>query len=283
MTWIAATMATACAGGGCGQDARDAAAGQDQSAVTEICYFGPDKQVPAATVQHVLEVVAGVQVVHVRLTLDPRFVDNTYGATAVGWPAKGHKLKDLVGSDHARFHLFDGAGVEVLAFDLDYFSADPTTPSGYGTLGVTGGDGAMLIGPPEVVVGASTSMARNFNERALAGYTVDSPATDAAYTPNPAAAAWDYRVIYEFDVRLDAFGPSGFGAVTIDEIHASPSKLGENTVVVEPLPCPPDWDGYCDDDDPCAPDDAPPATCREDGDCAYAELCEDGTCKPVIP
>jgi hypothetical protein len=257
-----------------------------------VCYYGGDPMTPAATVEHALEVLQGVAVVHIRLTLDPRFVDNTYGATAMSWPGKGHTFKDLVGSDHAQLQLWDGAGALVSELRVDYLSADASAPSGYADLGVRGGDGGMILGDPSIVVATSTSLARNLNERGLVSYTVDSPATDASYTPNPAAPDWDFRVIYELAVRADAFGPAGFGDVTIASIHASPSKLGENTVVVDPRPCPPDWDGYCNDPDGCDPGSGlptcpgagcdPPPSCTQDSDCGPGELCEDGACLPTV-
>ena len=61
------------------------------------------------------------------------------------------------------------------------------------------------------IVDFNTSISRNFNERGYGTYTVDSPATDADYTPNAAAPDWDFRVVYEAWIDVDAFGASGFG------------------------------------------------------------------------
>jgi hypothetical protein len=47
--------------------------------------------------------------------------------------------------------------------------------------------------------------------------------------------------VYELWVDAEAFGDSGFGEASIESVHASPSKLGENTVPVTPEPCPPEW------------------------------------------
>jgi hypothetical protein len=41
---------------------------------------------------------------------------------------------------------------------------------------------------------------------------------------------------------LDAFGQDGFGQAYIQSVHASPSKLANDTVDVEPSPCPGDSD-----------------------------------------
>jgi hypothetical protein len=208
------------------------------------CFYGGTKTTPAATILHTLEVLQGLNVVHLRLTLDPDFVDNTYGATTIGWSGTrhgSHVWKDLVGSDHAQLTLLDGAGATALDFKLDYISADATTPSGYRSLGVTGGDGRMLTGNASAVMQWSSSMDKNLNDRGYGSYVVDSPATDAKYTPNAATPDWDYRVVYEAWVKLSAFGSAGFGSAKLSFIHASPSKLPTNTVYVVEHDCPHDW------------------------------------------
>src|SRR4051812_11151416 len=52
------------------------------------CFFEPGKTTPAATLEQVLECVEGTDSVHLRLTFDPAFVDNTYGANAIGWESR---------------------------------------------------------------------------------------------------------------------------------------------------------------------------------------------------
>jgi hypothetical protein len=209
--------------------------------------------------------------VHLRVTFDPAFVDNTYGANACcGWPAAdtatdpapampgmgmmpgtgmmkppkgkgGHTFDDLVGSDHLELLLTDGGGATVMDFKIDYITADSGSACGYRTLGVNGGEGKVITGNASAVLGVATSIDRDLNG---CGYceTTDSPATDENYTPNVAAPAWDYRVVYEVWLDLDAFGGAGFGQAYITNVHASPSKLDSNTVEVTPTPCPPDWD-----------------------------------------
>src|SRR5262249_586692 len=83
--------------------------------------------------------------------------DNRYGTgatAATGW-AGGHKFSDLTGSDEAEFRFTDGKGNVVLDFQVDYISQATKAvfpsgtvnyPSGYGTLGVTGGDGKVITG-----------------------------------------------------------------------------------------------------------------------------------------
>ncbi|HSU38721.1 MAG TPA: hypothetical protein VLJ38_04105 [Polyangiaceae bacterium] len=240
-----------------------------------LCFTGdadPTPDDPLATIEQVLEVIGGKRVIHLRITFDPAFVDNTYGQNASsGWsgtdtgtdagaaPAPGaqpgmmpgmkpgmkpgrhgHTFSDLVGSDHVELLLTDGAGKTVMDFDVDYITAASGT-CGYRTLGVTGGEGKIVSGNASAVLGAATSLDRDLNGCGYC-YTTDSPATDDNYTPNAATPAWDYRVVYEVWLDLDAFGSSGFGQAYINNVHASPSKLSSDTVTVTPTSCPNDWD-----------------------------------------
>lgn len=230
-----------------------------------LCFAGEEDPTPAnptALIEQVIEEVDGVDMVHLRVTFDPSFVDNTYGANASsGWgtpangaaptdpmsgmtrPAKkgGHTFKDLVGSDHLELLLTDGSGATVMDFKIDYLSAATNTPCGYGTLGVSGGEGKVVLGDASAVLGVATSIDRNLNGCGHC-YTEDSPATDEDYTPNADAPNWDYRVVYEVWLSLAAFGSSGFGQAYIQNVHASPSKLENHTVEVTASPCPPGWD-----------------------------------------
>ena len=257
----------------------------------EQCFFdknNPANQVPAATLEQVLECVEETDTVHIRLTFHPWFVDNTYGENSVGWrspearrgngmPRKGgHSFGDLLESDHAEITLKDAGGTAVMRFKLDYVSADPSQPSGYGSLGVLGGEGMMILGDAAHVVRWESSEARNLNERGYGSYTSESPATDENYTPNPATPEWDYRVVYEAWIDLAAFGGGGFGGATIEFVHASPSKASSNTIEVEPGDCPP-----CQDPDGChdVPPPPPPPCTSNDPDvvCADAGLVDGGT------
>lgn len=286
-----------------------------------ICLFADDPD-PAATVEWIVDSApASSDLVHVRLTFNPAFADNTYGANAIGWPEKGakphagakppkapndplaplpaqppdrkkpgepmggeakapHTFRDLVGSDHAEFKLTDGSGRLVMQFKADYLSESTGVVSGYRSLGVRGGDGKMIVGDAEDIVQVSTSLERNLNLCGYEEYLVDSPATDAAYTPNPATPLWDYRIVYDVWVRAAPFAPTGFGKATVDFVHASPSKVGDSTVKVVEKPCETDrpycetvngcdcvvWDGSCIGRDTPPPDDncfAPDSTCGE--------------------
>ena len=167
-------------------------------------------------------------------------VDNTYGDNAIGWgksvapSGKNHNFSDLLGSDKAQFVFTDGAGRTVLDVTADYISASGD-PSGYGSLGVVGGDGAVNVGDASDVLAVRTSLDYNFN---VLGHvlTTDSPATDADYTPNPTYGGWVFEVAYEMRVAGAAFGDDGFGGVDIPIVHDSPNKIGKNKVYPDPGP-----------------------------------------------
>ena len=133
-------------------------------------------------------------------------------------------------------------------------------------------------------------MDRNLNERGYSEYLEDSPLTDEDYALNPLAPDWDYRMVYEVWVALDAFGSSGFGEATVNFVHCSPAKGGDNTVDVDPEPCPDDWDCQddpagcegpeeCNDPDGC---EGGEGSCSEHEDCGEGELCFEGECQAVI-
>jgi hypothetical protein len=243
-----------------------------------ICFYD-QRTDPAAAVEWIVEDSAEDELVHVRLTLNPEFVDNTYGANSIGWPAKkgpmgmgpagmaAHTFKDLLESDHAEFKLSDASGKLVLHFKEDYISQLASAPSGYGTLGVRGGEGKMLAGSADDVVAASTSIDRDLNACGLSSYTTDSPATDADYTPAKGAESWDYRVVYDVWVRAAAFGKPGFGKAVVDFVHASPSKADKPSSTVTEKPCPPGWRKYCHKPEGCSDrcGDAPDQFCQDAG------------------
>jgi hypothetical protein len=216
-----------------------------------VCFYGPISTttitIPAplaATIEYLKETAGGQEYYRFRITFDPSFVDNTYGTNAIGWVQKGHTFKDLVGSDHAELSLFDATPALVSQFDIDYITASATGMCGYAALGVSGGEGKMLIGDSKYILASTTSLNRNLNG---CGYctsdacggdcTVNSPATDAMYTPHPAAPRWDFRVVYEVWVDAAVFAGKGFGGASISFVHASPSKASSNTVTVTPRPC----------------------------------------------
>ena len=169
------------------------------------------------------------------LVVDASLNDNSYGANAsTSWGKRGHKLNDLAGGDNATFSFQDTAGKPVLAFRLDYLSASRTYPSGFGTLGVTGGDGGMLVGKAADVVAVSTSLSSQLNSdpfvRDAKNYTVSSPAP-----ADPNALLWENRVVYTVVVRGSAFGIAKFGSVIVNETRNTPAKTGPDAVTPQPV------------------------------------------------
>ncbi len=172
----------------------------------------------------------------IRTTFSKEFVDNTYGENSIGWGSKGHTFSNLLGSDKLALALYDKSNSLKMQFYMDYFTASTSAPSGYKCLGVTGGEGSMVVGNVSDIISVTTSLDKNFNEY---GYVLplSSPATDANYTPNPSYPNWDYDVWYEVTIKESAFGAVGFGKPDITYIHASPSKTGNNSEDVIPVDC----------------------------------------------
>jgi hypothetical protein len=224
-----------------------------------LCFAGDGDLTPAdpaVVIEQSIERLNGKEYVHIRITFDPSFVDNTYGkGSCCGWsPQRGHWFRDLTGSDHTELLLTDGTGAVASHFKVDFISAKADAVCGYGSLGTAGGDGSMILGDPAHLLATSTSLDRNLNG---CGYcksaacepngdcTIDSPATDSSFKPNAATPDWDYRQVYEVWVDMAAFSSKGFGQANITYVHASPSK-GQDTLTVTPVPCPPEWaTPYC--------------------------------------
>ncbi len=243
----------------------------------ELCLYDeadPEATTPVAVIEYEFVEYQGKDTVHIILTFDPTFADNTYGANAVGWTTHDHKFRDLVGSDHAVIVALDRDGNPIFDVALDYLSEDPEAPCGYSSLGPFGGEGEVNAGDPELICGWQTSISENLNERGYCeGYLEDSPATDAECAPNSDAPNWDYRVVYELWLAASAFEPAGFGSAYMSEVHASPSKYDTNTVEVDPGSC----DSDCQDPDGCGSGD-----CVDSGGCDDYEFCYDGECVPVV-
>jgi hypothetical protein len=265
----------------------DSCSGNDTSAPPSgsLCLedpTAPTTDPPLAVIEHQLVTYKNVPAVHVRVVFDPKFVDNTYGTTKIGY-RKGHNFGDLLESDHARIKMLDKQGNLILDFNHDYISEDPAAPCGYSSLGVDGGDGGMLVGDRSAILGYTSSLDRNLNERGYCSFIDNSPATDEACSPNAAAPDWDFRVVYEVWVALSAFEPNGFGSAYMNFVHASPSKYAERTVYVEPGECP------CIEIDinTCVPpgggDQTPPGGgCSSNHDCPSEQFCYDNACVPII-
>ena len=165
--------------------------------------------------------------------------DNTYGANAIGWSGKrGHKLRDLTQSDHAKVTLYDANGTVAMDFFIDYASVDKK--SGLTEcLGISGGDGALLAGDPTHFIDASSSLDWNLNVASPAwpSYASDNPERVPTNTYDPGTTAdpaypWIYPLAYEWQIDKAAFGSVGYGALEISEVHNSPLKQGGNPIPV---------------------------------------------------
>lgn len=67
-------------------DPTPAAGASAATPVQHVCFFSKDDPTElAASIEQVVEVVGTKEWVHLRLTLSPNFVDNTYGQNAIGW------------------------------------------------------------------------------------------------------------------------------------------------------------------------------------------------------
>jgi hypothetical protein len=230
-----------------------------------VCFYGEGIETPSATVEHITEVVGGNEYVHVRVIFDPNFVDTVYGecSAETGWSEKrGHTFRDLVGSDHTELMLYNCDDELSMHFKVDFISEDTESTCGYANLGVTGGEGEVLVGNAEDVLAVGTSIDRNLNG---CGYCDDEANADVkpgkmggseepqspcpsgeGYAPSDEAPEWDFRMVYELWISADAFGDSGFCRPDIESVHASPAKSDNDTVIVDPDDCPPPPDdGGC--------------------------------------
>jgi hypothetical protein len=223
-----------------------------------LCFSGEGDETPedpSVVIEQSIETLNGQTYVHMRVTFDPSFVDNTYGSgSCCGWnPKRPHTWKDLETSDHTELLLTNGAGETISNFKIDYIDDDQMTQCGPGTAGVQGGDGSVIKGDPSHILAVATSLSRNLNGCGYCKHdacggdcTVNSPPTDESLRPPASAENWDYRQVYEVWIDAAAFGSAGFGQAYITYVHASPAKSDSDTLLVEPTPCPPTWDKpYC--------------------------------------
>lgn len=176
----------------------------------------------------------GIEDIKVTYRQSRDLVDNVYGVPATnpasGWPPKTHTFGNFTGSDEANFRFTNSLGAVVLEFKADYITASTKYPSGFGTLGVTGGDGGMIIGSAANVLSVSTTITTDLNQSpAFYGFTTNSPAPESSYP------TWDYVDGYTVVVSGAVFGASDFGNVTVPFVHNSPAKIGTNEAL--PTPC----------------------------------------------
>jgi|GEM_PF-4527818 len=156
--------------------------------------------------------------VRIVFVTSPTVNDLVYGAPSLsaGW-TKTHTFQSLVGSDQATFYIAMNDPSKDLNFKVDCVSPSPLYPSGWGTLGVDGGSGAMLKGDRAAIVSTSTAITENLNQSpAYYNMIVDSPVND----PN-----WEYRDIYTVVLSGDWLAANGgMKSARISDAHNSPSK-----------------------------------------------------------
>ena len=255
------TVANSCTSGGA-QPARTAyvnigsvtipgAAASDPSSYCNISPLAP-LSCPDGSFTYSVQTNGNLNIVYDQF---PAPNDNSYGVNAVGWGTRGHTFGNLTGSDHAGFQLVDGNGVVKLDFEIDYISAKTGTPSGYGSLGVTGGDGTLNLaadGQGAAGITGDSSMARNLNNLGYFVGGVQTPATMTATngtnllvnsprtvnttddyrlaTPNPWANGWDFHDTYYVTISAARLASLGFNPQTWtvrpnpDKLHNSPAK-----------------------------------------------------------
>src|SRR5262249_32862482 len=123
-------------------------------------------------------------VVDTAIVFNREFVDNTYGTGSIGWDRGGHAglhtFSDLDHSDHVELAFLDRDGATRFQGRIDYLTQSTGAPSGYRTLGLSGGDGRLIAGALGDVTALGSSLDDNFNRY---GYvlTDNSPPTDAQY------------------------------------------------------------------------------------------------------
>jgi hypothetical protein len=198
------------------------------------CYQGTQYNYVTASQTWTVDVAA--QTVTIKTVFSKNLVDNTYGTKAVSWPV-AHPFSSLTSSDKLQLALLDANNTKKMEFNLDYLSASTATSSGYKTLGVTGGDGGMILGSAGDILSVKTSLDKNLNEYNYV-LTTNSPSTNNTYTVNSTYPNWIYDVWYEVTVKLSAF-PAGFGEPNIVNVHASPSKTGSNDLTMSTISCGP--------------------------------------------
>ena len=169
------------------------------------------------------------RVVDIAVIFNPQFVDLTYGKNVIGW--NKHSFDQLIGSDHVQITVRDIDSTDKFQGKIDLLSATNLVPSGYASLGVKDGDGEVTIGSVDDVYAHGTSFDDNIN---WYGYHLfeDSPETDSVYTPNPNYPFWEYYAVYHVCINDRVLEGKQFGHVFMSSVHASPSKIGPDTVPI---------------------------------------------------
>jgi uncharacterized repeat protein (TIGR01451 family) len=173
--------------------------------------------------------------------------DNSYGdGSSDTWGNRGHRLSDLVNSEHAEIQLLgvDAANPDLAnptvigqfsidyAYDLNTYNKvkgqneigpDGWLASNVGTYCQDDGDGAIISGIQPVDCG--TSLVWNVNNVEDGLTPLDSP------VPFASDNAWVYELVYEFAISKADVAASGsvlhpFTPIRIVEVHNSPFRIG---------------------------------------------------------
>ncbi len=209
---------------------------------SQQCFWGSNSKgeyLPYVKIMHGFRKSSdGSDLVDIMIIFSRNFVDNSYGTNSIGWsPRRGHRFSDIYKSDHVELKLLDAKSNLAFHAKIDLLSASSKFKSGYGTLGVSGGDGVLFKGNESDIVAIATSSDDNLNKH---NYVLleNSPKTDSLYRPNSLYPLWNFFVSYRLTMRVSAFGDAGFGKAMMASVHASPSKDANDTINVDEKKCP---------------------------------------------
>ncbi len=159
---------------------------------------------------------------------DPSQTDNTYGrGSSSNWGGQQRNFSDMLSGQAAEFKFLDAKGNTVLDVATDYISQSKSFPSGYGTLGISGGNGTVISGSGSHVISCDTTLSHNLNQ---------SSSFYKCTQDSPSSSSWDNVSGYTIVVDGKTFGSAGWGGVAIPECHNQNSaQWGCNDQKVSPV------------------------------------------------
>ena len=165
---------------------------------------------------------------HITYKQDKGTSDNTYGrGSSSDWGLMGHSFQSYVNStDGAQLQILDKSGNVMLDFVADYISPSSKYRSGYGSLGVKGGDGKVYKGNVAHILRCDSSLSKNLNRQTR---------YFKATSDSPKAADWDEEQSYTIVIDKAACGNGGFGGVKLPKVKNDRSKhYGDESHVTHP-------------------------------------------------
>jgi hypothetical protein len=189
------------------------------------------------------------------LNLPEDYGNNGYGTTsqcgssfggscgtdpAYNW-AKEATLEDRLGSDGATFTFYDSKGNDVLSFFFDYASWNGTMGKGsntYTAIGTCGdlvgsacgysneNDAKLTTGTASWLNKYATSLSYDFTSAGGGSLTNNANGGNSPKPGDSNASTWINQLIYQGEISKAAFGSNGFGGVSVDLVHVSPSENG---------------------------------------------------------